>query len=59
MRFNARLRKELAVNNWMLTGKSLEGNVPKIIRPGPQAKVIRKWIEGLPPAPSSSSYPTR
>jgi hypothetical protein len=48
MRFNARLRK-VGGEHWMLTGKSLEGNVPKIIRPGPQAKVIRKWIEGLPP----------
>ena len=48
MRFNARLQK-VGGQNWMLTGKSLEGNVPKIIRPGPQAKVIRKWIEGLPP----------
>ena len=48
MRFNARLQK-IGGNNWVLTGRSLEGNVPKIIRPGPQAKVIRKWIEGLPP----------
>jgi cytochrome c551/c552 len=48
MRFNARLQK-IGGQNWMLTGKSLEGNTPKIIRPGPQAKVIRKWIDGLPP----------
>jgi cytochrome c551/c552 len=48
MRFNARLQK-IGGPNWMLTGKSLEGNTPKIIRPGPQAKVIRKWIDGLPP----------
>ena len=48
MKFNARLRK-VGGEYWMLTGRSLEGNVPKIIRPGPQAKVIRKWIEGLPP----------
>ncbi len=48
MRFNARLQK-IGGDNWVLTGRSLEGNVPKIIRPGPQAKVIRKWIEGLPP----------
>ena len=32
-----------------LTGRSLEGNAPKIIRPGSQAKVVRKWIDGLPP----------
>ena len=33
-----------------LNGRSLEGNIPKIItaRPG-EAQVIRKWIEGLPP----------
>ena len=48
MRFNARLRK-VGGEFWMLTGKSLEGNIPKIIRPGQQAKVIRKWIDGLPP----------
>jgi cytochrome c551/c552/outer membrane lipoprotein-sorting protein len=48
MRFNARLQK-IGGQNWILTGRSLEGNVPKIIRPGPQAKVVRKWIEGLPP----------
>ena len=48
MRFNARLRK-VGGGFWMLTGKSLEGNIPKIIRPGQQAKVIRKWIDGLPP----------
>jgi cytochrome c551/c552 len=48
MKFNARLRK-VGGEHWMLTGRSLEGNVPKIIRPDPQAKVIRKWIEGLPP----------
>ena len=48
MRFNARLRK-VGGEYWMLTGKSLEGNTPKIIRPGQQAKVIRKWIDGLPP----------
>ena len=48
MRFNARLRK-VGGGYWMLTGKSLEGNTPKIVRPGTEAKVVRKWIEGLPP----------
>ena len=48
MRFNARLRK-VGGEFWMLTGKSLEGNTPKIVRPGTEAKVVRKWIEGLPP----------
>ena len=48
MRFNARLRK-VGGEFWMLTGKSLEGNTPKIVRPGTEAKVVRKWISGLPP----------
>jgi outer membrane lipoprotein-sorting protein/cytochrome c551/c552 len=48
MRFNARLRK-VGGEFWMLTGKSLEGNTPKIVRPGTEAKVVRKWIAGLPP----------
>ena len=48
MRFYARLQK-LNGEHWMLTGKSLEGSVPKVIRSGQQAKVIRKWIKDLPP----------
>ena len=48
MRFYARLQK-LNGKHWMLTGKSLEGNVPKVIRAAQEAKVIRKWIDGLPP----------
>jgi len=48
MKFNARLRK-VGGDHWMLTGRSLEGNTPKIVRPGAEAKVVRKWIEGLPP----------
>ena len=48
MRFNARLRK-VGGEYWMLTGKSLEGNTPKIVRPDMEAKVVRKWIDGLPP----------
>jgi hypothetical protein len=34
---------------WPLHGRSLEGNVPKVITAGTEAKVIRKWISGLPP----------
>ena len=34
---------------WPLHGRSLEGNVPKVITAGTEAKVIRKWIAGLPP----------
>ena len=48
MRFYARLQK-LNGEHWMLTGKSLEGSVPKVVRSGEKAKVIRKWIDGLPP----------
>jgi len=33
-----------------LNGRSLEGNIPKIIKARPEmAQVIRKWIDGLPP----------
>jgi len=48
MRFGVRLQK-LNGKHWMLTGKSLEGSVPKVVRSGEKAKVIRKWIDGLPP----------
>ncbi len=48
MRFGVRLQK-LNGGHWMLTGKSLEGSVPKVVHSGESAKVIRKWIEGLPP----------
>ena len=48
MRFYARLQK-LNGEHWMLTGKSLEGSVPKVVRSGQKAKVIRKWIDDLPP----------
>ena len=48
MRFHARLQK-LNGKHWMLTGKSLEGSVPKVVRSGQKAKVIRKWIDDLPP----------
>jgi hypothetical protein len=48
MRFHARLQK-LNGKYWMLTGKSLEGSVPKVVRSGQKAKVIRKWIDDLPP----------
>jgi len=48
MKFYARLQR-IEGGTWMLTGKSLEGNTPKIVRPGTEAKVVRKWIAGLPP----------
>lgn len=48
MRFYARLQN-LNGKHWMLTGKSLEGSVPKVVRAGEKAKVIRKWVDGLPP----------
>jgi len=47
-RFHAVLKnkKGLTID---LCGRSLEGNVPRIIKPGVEAKVARKWIAGLPP----------
>lgn len=33
----------------MLTGRSLQGNIPKVIKAGPTAMVVRKWIADLPP----------
>ena len=41
--------QKLNGKHWMLTGRSLEGNIPKIVRAGQEAKVIRKWIQDLPP----------
>ena len=37
-------------DRFALNGRSLQGNIPKIIkaRPG-MAQVVRKWIDGLPP----------
>jgi hypothetical protein len=32
-----------------LNGRSLQGNIPKVIVAGPEAKVVRKWIKDLPP----------
>ncbi len=47
-RFSGVLQNENG-KKWPLNGRSLEGNVPKVIAAGPEAKVIRKWIAGLPP----------
>ena len=48
-RFRAVLQ-QVAGKNFTLTGRSLEGNIPKFIkaRPG-EALVVRKWIKDLPP----------
>lgn len=32
-----------------LSGRSLQGNIPKIIVAGPEVKIVRKWIKDLPP----------
>jgi mono/diheme cytochrome c family protein/outer membrane lipoprotein-sorting protein len=32
-----------------LNGRSLQGNIPKVIAAGAEAKVIRKWIKGISP----------
>ena len=47
-RFHAALKREKG-NSIPLNGRSLEGNVPKIIAAIPEAQVVRKWIDGLPP----------
>ena len=48
-RFRAVLQ-QVAGKKFTLTGRSLEGNIPKFIkaRPG-EALVVRKWIKDLPP----------
>ncbi|MEN9019707.1 MAG: GDSL-type esterase/lipase family protein [Verrucomicrobiales bacterium] len=49
-RFHCALQKEGGKPRFLLTGRSLQGNIPKIIkaRPG-EALVVRKWIQDLPP----------
>ena len=47
-RFTGALRHESG-KKWALNGRSLQGNVPKIIAAEPEARVVRKWIAGLPP----------
>ncbi len=47
-RFNGFLVHE-GGRKWPLHGRSLQGNIPVIIKAGPEAKVVRKWIAGLPP----------
>lgn len=48
-RFRAVLQ-QIGGRNFVLTGRSLQGNTPKVIkaRPG-EAQVVRKWIKDLPP----------
>ena len=47
-RFSGVLQHESG-KKWPLNGRSLQGNIPKIIAAEPEAKVVRKLIEGLPP----------
>ncbi len=49
-RFHCVLEKEGGIPRFLLNGRSLQGNIPKIIkaRPG-EALVVRKWIQDLPP----------
>jgi mono/diheme cytochrome c family protein len=47
-RFSGFLQR-IGGKRFALNGRSLEGNVPKIIKAAPEAKVVRKWIDGLPP----------
>lgn len=46
-------------NKFELNGRSLQGNVPKIIAAGPEAKVVRKWIVDLPPRALLCLLPNR
>ena len=48
-RFSGVLRRVDGGKQFALNGRSLQGNVPKIIKATPEAKVVRKWIDGLPP----------
>jgi outer membrane lipoprotein-sorting protein/lambda repressor-like predicted transcriptional regulator len=48
-RFHLQLQRVGGKQHIKLTGKSLEGSVPKVLRAGPEARVVRKWIAGLPP----------
>jgi outer membrane lipoprotein-sorting protein len=47
-RFHLRLQK-VKGKHMTLTGRGLEGSVPKVLRARPEARVVRKWIDGLPP----------
>ncbi len=49
-RFHCVLEKEGGKPRFLLNGRSLQGNIPKIIkaRPG-EALIVRKWIQDLPP----------
>jgi cytochrome c553 len=48
LRFGGTLQHESG-KRWELAGRSLQGSPPKIIVAEPEAKVVRKWIDGLPP----------
>ncbi|MGJ8724880.1 MAG: c-type cytochrome [Roseibacillus sp.] len=47
-RFHATLNGPGGIS-FPLTGRSLQGNIPKVIAAGPEAKIVRKWIRELPP----------
>jgi mono/diheme cytochrome c family protein len=48
-RFHGVLKRADGGKQFALNGRSLQGNIPKIIKATPEAKVVRKWIDGLPP----------
>lgn len=48
-RFSGSLKHVGGDKQFALNGRSLQGNIPKIIAATPEARVIRKWIDGLPP----------
>jgi len=57
-RFNGVLQ-QIGGKRFALNGRSLQGNIPKTIVAGPEAKVVRKWIDGLPPRALLCLLPNR
>ncbi len=50
LRFWGALQKVGSNKQFVLVGRSLQGNIPKFVRAIPgSAQVVRKWIDGLPP----------
>ena len=48
-----------AAKRFPLSGRSLQGNIPKIIVAGPKAKIVRKWIKDLPPRALLCLFPNK
>ena len=58
-RFSGSIRSKSG-RNFVLNGRSLQGNIPKFVRARPgEAQVVRKWIDGLPPRTLLCLLPNR